>query len=293
MQDYNWNDLKYVLALGRRGSLAAAGRQIGVSETTVARRLTGLANSLGGRLFIRGASGGYDLTELGQRIMALAERLEQDHLQLADITGRLSDRLFGTVRLTSVPVIINRLLLPHLGAFHTAFPGITLELVTESRNLDLRKREADLALRFARPASGGLQVRAQKLDALAFGVFAPASVAQDQQAALPWIGYEDQQAGLPQARWLAAVSRPAAGAADPLRVSDVETALEAVACGLGRSLLPVGIASKDPRLQPLSGDGLDPPPQRDIWLLSHGDDGRRSVSVTKDWLARCPWSARG
>ncbi len=290
MQDYSWNDLKYLLALARAGTLNAAGRQTGVSETTVARRLKILAGKVGISLFTRSASGRFELTEKGHRIFELAERVERENLQIQDAIGNLGDRLFGVVRITSVPLIINRFLVPHLGRFRDIYPGITIELVAESRNLDLRKREADLAVRLARPATGGLQIKAKKLGTLVFALYGPASMPLKRIHTLPWIGYEDQQAGLPQARWLAAAIQRSAMAEDPLRVSDVETALEAVAAGLGRSVLPRVIASQDPRLQQLSDEDQNPPPQRDVWLLSHADEGRRSVSVTKDWLSQIPWS---
>ena len=57
MPDYNWNDLKYVLALARTGSFAAAGRRLGVNERTVARRIDTLESGLQALLFDRSDAG--------------------------------------------------------------------------------------------------------------------------------------------------------------------------------------------------------------------------------------------
>ncbi len=289
MQDYNWNDLKYLLALGRTGTLSEASRQIGVNETTVSRRIKDLAARMGVDLFVRGTSGRFEPTESALKILEIAERVEQENLRIQEVIGLAGSDLFGVVRITSVPMIINRLLVPYLGSFRETNPGITLELVVDSRNLDLSKREADLALRFARPTAGGLQIKAQKLCSLEFAPYGPAAKPAAKASDLPWIGYEDQQASLPQARWLTAAIQRSGMQSEPLRVSDIESALEAVAAGLGKSLLPRAIARQDPRLQELTEVTAEALPQRDIWLLSHADQGRRSVAITKEWLSTIPW----
>ena len=193
------------------------------------------------------------------------------------------------MRISSVPIIVNRVLVPNLAPLHAAHPELQIELVPSAQNLDLSKREADLALRFARPAEGGLRTKAKKLGVLRFAPYGPST--QPQATSLPWITYDDASATLPQARWLETVLQKAGGRPAPLTVSDVETALEAVAHGLGQSLLPVMIAERDDRLERVP----DPPtlacPARDVWLLSHLDQSARpSIEAVKDWLARLSWA---
>jgi DNA-binding transcriptional LysR family regulator len=53
MQMLNWNDLRYVLAISRGGTLAAAARLLGVDDTTVARRLMAMQEAIGTRLHQR------------------------------------------------------------------------------------------------------------------------------------------------------------------------------------------------------------------------------------------------
>ncbi len=288
MQDHNWNDLRHVLALGRAGTLAAAGRAAGVNETTVARRIAAIERALGVSLFRRAADGTHGLTDAGREIIALAEDIEQRHLAIAEAAGQAARAVRGVVRLSSVPLLVNRVLVPALPALQETHAALTVELVPEARNLDLTRREADMALRFSRPVRGGLQVRARKLGEMRFAVYGPAR--RDPAGGGPdWIGYDDAHASLPQARWLA---RHGAVRGVGLRVADLETALEAVAAGLGKTLLPCAIAEADRRLARLDHSLAPPPPSREIWLLSHAEDGqRRSVAAVRDWLVALPWSA--
>jgi DNA-binding transcriptional LysR family regulator len=50
MQTNSWNDLRYVLAVSRGRTLAAAARLLAVDDTTVARRLAALQTTLGAAL---------------------------------------------------------------------------------------------------------------------------------------------------------------------------------------------------------------------------------------------------
>src|SRR5262245_16964047 len=117
MQEHDWNDLRYALSLHRAGSLASAGRLLGVDETTVARRLKALEQSLRARLFVKNGSGRYEATEIGLAVIDKAETIERENALIGETVGRFNNRLFGTVRITSVPMIVNRVLVPRLSAF--------------------------------------------------------------------------------------------------------------------------------------------------------------------------------
>lgn len=290
MQSLDWNDLRYFLALHRAGKLKPAARATGASETTVTRRIRALEQALGAPLFLRGAAGRYEPTDTALRILPHAEAVENETRTIRETTGAAAHDIAGTVRISAVPIIVNRVLVPHLQALARTHPQLTVELVPNADNLDLSRREADLALRFARPDSGGLRTKARKLGEMAFGPYAARAAPPDGTDAPGWITYDDARSGLPQARWLdTAANRPATTRAG-LKVADAETALEAVARGLGQSLLPRMIADADPRLRPLDVDGNERLPVRELWLLSHADQGARaSVAAAVDWLAALPW----
>ena len=293
MQDHNWNDLKVLLAVLRSDTLADAARTLGVNETTVPRRLRNLERSLGVELFVRSVKGRYDPTDVAVDIARNCENIELEQTQILEKAGARRIALQGTVRVSAVPIIVNRFLVPRLCNLRHRHPELHVELLSEARNVDLVKREADLAIRFARPEIGGLNVRAQKLGDLAFSIYGPANVPPEDARSLGWIGYDRAHASLPQARRIEAVLKDPEQAASCLWVSDAETALEAVACGQGQTLLPDCVGAADPRLRRLpnvfpEGQGLS----REIWLLSHSDQsGRASVAAAKDWLKALDWRA--
>ena len=294
MQDHNWDDLRFLLALHRTGKLSEAGRSIGASETTVARRLKRLERSLGLRsgLFIRNALGKYSATDMARAIIEHAETVERENIAIRERIGNLSGTLTGVVRVSSVPIIVNRMLIPNLWSFRQTHPDIMIELVPDTRNADLSKREADLAVRFARPIHGGLNIKAQKLGAIEFGVFCPAASNECNEKALGWIGYDDANASLPQARWIEANVAQTKGAHVLMRVSDAETALEAVASGLGKSILPYSVGCADHRLRVISAESAVKRMERDVWLLSHIDQATRaSVNAVKEWLVDLCWDS--
>lgn len=288
MQDHNWHDLTVFLALQRQRTLAGAGLALGINETTIARRLRRLEEALGQKLFHRTTSGVLDLTETGQALLPHAEQIEAEHGTIRDLAGAASRSLQASVRISGVPIVINRILLPQLHTLHAQHPGLTVELVPEGRNIDLTKREADIALRMARPSQGGLNVKARKLASLPFAVSVPTDMTPEQTASLPWITYDDLNAGLPHARWLEHQVSGTPDARAPIRVTDAETALAAVGCGLGKSLLPCAAIKSDARVC------LQEPPaatlSRPVWQLSHKDqDTRAAVRAAKAWLLHLSW----
>ncbi len=278
MQDVDWDDLRFVLAVARGRSLAGAARRLRVNESTVGRRVARVEQRLGARLFER-IAGSLTPTEAGCRVIAGAERVE---LELQAVAGAVAgtDRLAaGTVRLTAVPIVVNRILVPALPSLLSAHPDLEVELIAERRDLSLTRREADIALRLARPEEE-LRILARRVGGLDYGVYGAAG---RRAADLPWITYEDRMADLPQWRWIAAQALEDGQGLSPLKVNDAEALFQGVKAGLGRSLLPVLLAESEPGLARL--DRGRPALTRDLWLLVHPElrDLVR-IRVTLDWL---------
>ena len=114
MQMMNWNDLRYVLAVSRGGTLAAAARLLGVDDTTVARRLTAVQAEIGVRLYQRLTDGTLQLTTSGERSGAACRkgRAEDRWRLLVGCGAGADDMVSGSVRVTSVPIIVNHVLVP-------------------------------------------------------------------------------------------------------------------------------------------------------------------------------------
>ncbi len=278
MQDIDWNDLRFLLVAVRSGSFAGAARRLGVNESTVARRIARLETRLGSRLLERSA-GSLRPTETGNAVFAAAERVERETQALRTQLSGSDSRAAGTVRLTSVPILVNRVLIPALPSLLQQHSELQIELIAEPRDLSLTKREADVALRLARPRKEARNL-ARRIGDLDYAVFGPAELSEEP---LPWVTYEDSMIDLPQTRW---IQDRASSAGEPLaqaRVNDAEGVLACLRAGFGKSLLPVPVAEREPGLRRLSG--FPPTPSRELWLIAHPDlrDLAR-IRVVLQWL---------
>lgn len=148
-----WSDLRVVLAICRSGSLSGAARELGCNHSTVYRRLNAVEDAVGVRFFERLPSG-YALTEAGQVALRYAERIEGAFDALhREVTG-LDRELRGHVVLTAPQMLTSTLLPPMLADFRRAHPGVTLECIAGHDYLDLRRRQADLAIRATKNPPG-------------------------------------------------------------------------------------------------------------------------------------------
>lgn len=274
MQD--WDDLRHVLAIARAGTLAAAGRHLRTHETTIGRRLAAIEARLGVRLFERTGKT-LHLTSAGAVAAAHAERVEREMILLRGAIAGADADIAGTVRLTAVPIIVNRVLIPALAVLQSAHPRLRLELIAEPQDLSLSKREADIALRLARPR-GLSTIKARRIGRIDYAAYAARGRKADR---LPWIGYDEAMAGLPQAQWLAHAARRQ-GHPPSLAVNDAEGLLQAVRAGVGKSLLPCLIADREPGLRRVeTATTLS----RELWLLVHADlRPLARVAAVINWL---------
>ena len=284
MQSKNWNDLRYVLAVQREGTIAAAAGRLGVDATTVSRRMRVIEDALGGPLFERHGDAVIHLTTKGETVASHAAAVER-HIALID-QDMIEDPhgLRGTVRLTSVPILVNRMLIPGTSRLFAANPDLQLDLIPDSRDFSLTRRVADLALRFARPKTSGTQITARRIANVPYGVYAGADIGVAKTSVLPWVGYDEATVHLPQARWMLAASRKDRVGVSALRVHDGESALEAILAGAGKTLIPTAIGDADERLVRVSPTD-QPDLTRELWLLGHADDkalGR--IKAVREWV---------
>lgn len=283
MQSLDWNDLRYVLAVAREGSHNAAARQLGVDPTTVSRRLRAIEAALAVCLFERPDDGKLSLTPAGEIAAKRAEAVEAEIGSLKAAIQGADDAAKGTVRVTAVPILINRILVPAAAGLMAQHPQLRVELIAESRDLSLTRREADIAIRLARPRDDiGNRVLAKRIGTLGYAVYAANDVQAD-TATLPWVTYEDGMAHLPQARWMAK-SMEKSSAPSAIALNDAEAILQAVQAGLGRSLLPCMVADGVAGVRRVGADQA-PFPEREIWLLTHPDLRQLArIAVVLAWI---------
>jgi DNA-binding transcriptional LysR family regulator len=142
---FDWNDLRYFLAVARHGSTIAAGKALRISQTTVQRRLTDLETQIGQKLVTRSASG-YRLTAFGDEMRPYAEQVEAAVTVLARRIGDAERAHSGIIRVTCPEPIVQRMM-PLIERFHARYPKFHVEFVMSDRFLDLGKGEADVAFR--------------------------------------------------------------------------------------------------------------------------------------------------
>ncbi|WP_017772999.1 LysR family transcriptional regulator [Paraburkholderia kururiensis] len=241
METLSWDDLRVLLAIHRAGSLLAAGKAIGLSTSTIARRLDALETATGRQLVHRSQSGA-ELNAEALRLVRLAEGLEHG----LDALRRDQTMLAGTLRV-SVPDGMAPALARALLAFRHQHPGVDLELVGENQMADVAAREADIAVRLARSTSSVLVEK--RLGTLRFGLFGSADYVRrhlptgrldTNDASLhSFIGLDVQWRDLPHEQWLRALG----AARFVFRSSSMEAIAEAAHRGAGFA----AFVTSDPR----------------------------------------------
>lgn len=277
-EQFDWNDVRYALAIGRDASLASAARTLGVDQTTVARRLRVLETQLGTPLFER-LKGRLTPTAAGAMLVGRGLRIEQEIAALRHLAADQQAQVQGVIRITAADAIVAHYLAPRLAALRARHPGLAVELIGSSDSLDLCRREADIALRLARPQSGDFVVR--RLAELAYGVYGArgAAVAADWRAG-HWVAYENSLAQVPEMRWLA---QHVGDERVVLRCNNIDALATAVADGVGRAVLPRLVGARHASLCCLSGD--EPLLSREMWLVVPRElrDVPR-IRAASDWL---------
>ena len=164
-----WDDLRVLLALHRNRSFLAAGKALGVSTSTAARRIEALERSLG-RSLVHRSSGGTTVEPDALELVALAEQLE---LGLGALKrDEKQDALAGTVRI-SMGEGFAKLATQVLSQLRRKHPSISVEAVVEARLADIGRREADIAIRVGKSSSAVVVERS--VGRLTFGLYASQS----------------------------------------------------------------------------------------------------------------------
>lgn len=141
------DDLLVLLAVARTGRFTSAAQHLGLNHTTVARRIAALESQLDGRVLARDA-GGWELTPLGSRALAAAEAVEHA-LDSLDDGG--AGRVEGLIRLSATDGFSGFIAAPAMASVRRQHPGVTLEIVTGTRQASQHRGVADLEVVVGRP----------------------------------------------------------------------------------------------------------------------------------------------
>ena len=269
MADLSWDDFRFAQAIAETGSLGGAAERLGVNHSTVFRRLAQIEERLGSRLFERSRTG-YALTPCGEEMVRLAERMGDDIVAFErKVTGH-DLRPSGELRVTTNDPVLVHLLSGVLAEFRAAYPDIVLDVVVTNEELNLSKRDADVAVRSTVDPPEALIGR--RVATVAWAVFGSPALAGEpfapagDAATRPWVGFGDALAALKPAKWL----RDKVGAERvACRIDSVLGLAAAAAAGIGLALLPCFVGAATPGLVRLA----PPVPELDtaLWLLTHPD----------------------
>jgi DNA-binding transcriptional LysR family regulator len=166
---WQWDDVRFFLAVARTGSLSAAARALGVDHVTVGRRIALFEKRLGVTLLNRTPEG-FAATSAGEAILRQCTAMETAALDLERIAAGRDSLVRGSVRVTTTEALVDLLVVPAIAGLRRAHPELQLDLMVGVRSLDIARREADLAVRFARPSVSELICR--KLGEVGFSLYA-------------------------------------------------------------------------------------------------------------------------
>ncbi len=270
----------------RTRSLSAAANRLGLSQPTVSRHIQDLEEALGVALFSRSPRGLIP-TSTAEDMLPHAEAMASAAAALLRCASGEADAPSGTVRLTASEVIGCEVLPPMLATFRAQHPAIDLELVLSNRNQDMLRREADIAVRMARPTQQALVAR--RLGAIKIGLFAHRRYAEAH--GLPatredllrhcWIGFDsDDHSFRSVGGASASIRREMFG----FRCDSDLGQLAALRAGVGIGGCQANVARRDPDLVPvLAGELMF---ELEMWLAMHESlKTTRRVRLLFDHLA--------
>jgi DNA-binding transcriptional LysR family regulator len=276
----DWDHLRVFLAVARAGQLSAAARRLGVNHATVSRRLDALEADLGTLLFERRPTG-TTITEAGERLLPVAERVETEVVSATASLSAEAGRVSGTVRIGAPDGLGNLFLAAELGRLSDEHPDLVVELVPLPQVFSLSRREADLAITLDSPAEGRLMVTRLSDYTLSVRASSAYLARRGTPRSPDDLAGHTVVAGVDDYTYASALDYAATlggGARSMFRCASVVGQMAAIRAGAGIGILHDFAAADDPdlvRILPQVGF------RRSYFLLSHPDtrDIRRIATV--------------
>jgi DNA-binding transcriptional LysR family regulator len=286
MHDMNWDALQAFLAVARTGRISVAARRLDVEHTTISRRLTALEATLGVPLFYK-TNTGYTLTAHGRNALTQAEAMERAALALTGRAREESGAIAGRVRIAMAPEFASHWLGPQLKVFRAKHPQIDVHILVGTRQRDLSRGEAELAVQSPRPRQKDLV--AVRIGRTSLALYASTTIltsarwritSPETLRGVPLLTYTSAFQMLQDAKWFQAMLSSVDAY---METNSTHALLAAARVGVGVAVLPRFVARGHDDLVEVS----DAVATHDVWLITHPEFRRDpKVRATADFLKR-------
>lgn len=286
MHNMNWDALQAFLAVARTGRISAAARRLDVEHTTISRRLAALESTLGVPLFYR-TNTGYTLTPHGRNALTQAEAMEHAALALTARVREGSGAIAGRVRVAMAPEFASHWLAPQLKAFRADHPQIDVHILVGTRQRDLSRGEAELAVQSPRPHHKELV--AVRLGRTSLALYASKAIvtsprwritSRETLRGVPLLTYTSAFQMLQEAKWFQGLLSTAGAY---METNSTHALLAAARSGVGVAVLPRFVARWHDDIVEVS----DAVAAHDVWLITHPEFRRDpKVRATAELLKR-------
>ncbi len=283
------DDLLILLEVARSGRFTRAGELLGLSHTTIARRIAAVERALGSKVLIRTA-GGMDLTPLGQRALAAAEELEA---VLSSLEAEPLDQavLKDVVRLSAPDAFTVCMAAPAASRLRRAHPGVAVEIISATRRASIQRSGLDIEIVVGEPRV--LRAEAVRLGSYELGLYG--SVDYLERWGRPETLNDLEEHGLVyfitsmlQIDELDVGRRFVPNMADAVTSTNVFAHIEATRGGAGLGLLPTFLADDSPDLERILVSRISVP--LDYWLVTRAEALRRPAVTAMVAALRQGWS---
>ncbi len=283
---FDWNQARAFLATAEEGSLSAAARALGLTQPTLGRQVAALEAELGVTLFER-VGRSLSLTRSGIELLEHFRAMGEAAGRISLAASGQSQAVEGQVRITATDMMATYHLPPMLKGLREVAPGIEIEIVASNEVRDLRRREADIAIRHVRPEQPDLIARlvgettAHMYASVGYLDRHGRPQGPRDLSAADFVGGEQPERYLPALNALGLSLRPENF---KFTASSGTVTLELVKCGYGISFLPKDIEAVAPELECVLPE-LDPIPIP-VWLVTHRElHTSRRIRLVYDLMA--------
>ena len=152
---FDWNRARAFLVTAEEGSLSAAARALGMAQPTLGRQVDALEQELDIVLFER-VGRGLSLTPSGIELLDHVRAMGDAANKVSLTAMGQSQSIDGSICIAASETYASLVLPPIIQKLHALEPGITIEIVASNSPSDLRRREADIAIRNFRPTEPDL-----------------------------------------------------------------------------------------------------------------------------------------